>query len=136
MGQGNMALNGLGDSQVRYLVDDCAKLVKRELRRGNTYHIILMDPPSYGRGPGGEVWHIEDTLYELVQQCARLLSEDALLLLVNSYTTGMPPGVLSAIMGQAVVPRLGGSVDAREIGLPAEINGIILPCGACARWTA
>lgn len=131
----NMALNGLSGAPVRYMVDDCMKFVQRELRRGNTYHIILMDPPSYGRGPGGEVWHIEDKLYALVQDCARLLSPDARLLLINSYTTGMPPGVLRAILTQSVQAVRGGSVDAQEIGLPATLNQIILPCGACARWT-
>ena len=130
----NAAASGLGDAPVRWLVDDCVKFVERELRRGNRYEGIIMDPPSYGRGPKGEVWKIEENIWPLLQLAARLLSKDALFFLVNSYTTGLQPAVLSYMMNQAIVTGSGGRVEAGEIGLPVAESGLILPCGASGRW--
>lgn len=131
----NAIASGLGDAPIRWLVDDCMKFVEREQRRGNTYDAIIMDPPSYGRGPGGEVWKIEDTLYDLVQACVKILSPDALFFLINSYTTGLAPGVLTYLLQSQIVPQFGGSVIADEIGLPVGNKGLVLPCGASGRWT-
>lgn len=131
----NAVASGLGDAPIRWLVDDCMKFVEREQRRGNTYDAIIMDPPSYGRGPGGEVWKIEDTLYDLVQACVKILSPDALFFLINSYTTGLAPGVLTYLLQSQIVPQFGGSVIADEIGLPVGNKGLVLPCGASGRWT-
>ncbi len=131
----NAVASGLGDAPIRWLVDDCMKFVEREQRRGNTYDAIIMDPPSYGRGPGGEVWKIEDTLYDLVQACVKILSPDALFFLINSYTTGLAPGVLTYLLQSQIVPGHGGSVTADEIGLPVGDKGLVLPCGASGRWT-
>lgn len=130
----NAAASGLGDAPVRWLVDDCVKFVERELRRGNQYEGIIMDPPSYGRGPKGEVWKIEENIWPLLQFTARLLSRDALFFLVNSYTTGLQPAVLSYMMNRAITAGQGGHVEADEIGLPVEESGLILPCGASGRW--
>ena len=131
----NAVASGLGDAPIRWLVDDCMKFVEREQRRGNTYDAIIMDPPSYGRGPGGEVWKIEDTLYDLVQACVKILSPDALFFLINSYTTGLAPGVLTYLLQSQIVPTYGGTVIADEIGLPVGNKGLVLPCGASGRWT-
>lgn len=130
----NAASSGLGDSPIRFLVDDCVKFVEREIRRGNTYDAIIMDPPSYGRGPKGEIWKIEDSIYPFIELTSQLLSNDALFFLVNSYTTGLQPAVLSYMIHTAIVNRFGGTVDSAEIGLPVKTNGLILPCGASARW--
>ena len=130
----NASLTGLPDTSVRWIVDDCVKFVSRELRRGKTYDAIIMDPPSYGRGPGGEVWKIEDNIYELVKLCSRLLSDDPLFFLINSYTTGLQPGVLAYMLGTLVQKRCGGTVNADEIGLPVRQSHLILPCGAAGRW--
>ena len=130
----NAASSGLEKAPVRWLVDDCTKFVERELRRGNRYDAIIMDPPSYGRGPGGEVWKIEDTLYDLVVLCARLLSDEALFFLINSYTTGLAPGVMAYLLEAEVKSRFGGTVHADEIGLPVGNGSLVLPCGASGRW--
>lgn len=131
----NAVASGLSQAPVRYLVDDCVKFVQREIRRGNQYHGIIMDPPSYGRGPKGEIWKIEEKIFSLVQLCADILSEDAAFFLINSYTTGLQPAVLSYMLQLAVAHRFGGQVEADEIGLPVRgESGLILPCGASGRW--
>ena len=131
----NAVKTGVADRKVRWIVDDCKKFVEREIRRGNKYDIIIMDPPSYGRGPGGEVWKLENEVYSLCSLCAELLSDDALLYLINSYTTGLSPSVMSYMLGTLVRPKFGGSVSADEIGLPASQTGLVLPSGATAFWT-
>lgn len=133
-GKENAVCSGLGDATIRWLVDDCMKFVERELRRGNTYDGIIMDPPSYGRGPKGEIWKIEESVYPLIKETSKLLSKDALFFLVNSYTTGLQPGVLTHMIKTTVVPKHGGSVEASEIGLPIENTDLVLPCGASGRW--
>ena len=131
----NAAVSGLGDAPIRYLVDDCVKFVEREIRRGNHYDGIIMDPPSYGRGPKGEIWKIEEKIHPLVKLCTKVLSEDPLFFLINSYTTGLQPAVLSYMMNLEIVKRFGGRVEADEIGLPVRGSGdLVLPCGASGRW--
>lgn len=130
----NAAASGLADAPIRYLVDDCVKFVEREIRRGNKYDGIIMDPPSYGRGPKGEIWKIEEKVFPLVQLCAKLLSEDPLFFLINSYTTGLQPAVLSYMMNLELAERFGGVVEADEIGLPVRDGRLVLPCGASGRW--
>lgn len=132
----NAASSGLANAPIRWLVDDCIKFVKREIRRGNKYDGIIMDPPSYGRGPGGEVWKIEECFHDFIKLCTEILSEDALFFLVNSYTTGFAPSVLSYMISTEVVNRFGGHVTADELGLPVSGNGLILPCGSSGRWKA
>ena len=132
----NAALSGLSDARIRWLVDDCGKFVEREIRRGNHYDAIIMDPPSYGRGPKGEVWKMEDNIYAFLLRCRELLSDRPLFLLVNSYTTGLQSAVLSYLLGSTLVPARGGRVDAGEVGLPVSSSGLVLPCGAAGRWTA
>lgn len=134
-GKENAAVSGLAEKPMRWLVDDCGKFVQREQRRGNTYDAILMDPPSYGRGPGGEVWKLEDQIFELIGQCAALLSEDPLFFLINSYTTGLSPSVMQYMAGTLLQPRFGGQTQADEIGLPVTRSGLTLPCGATVIWT-
>ena len=129
----NAASSGLQDKPIRWLVDDCMKFVEREIRRGNHYEGIIMDPPSYGRGPKGEIWKIEDAVYPLICQCEKLLSRDPLFFLVNSYTTGLAPAVLTYMIATALKHR-GGRTEAAEIGLPVASTGLILPCGASGRW--
>ncbi len=119
---------------VRWLIDDCVKFVQREIRRGNRYDIIIMDPPSYGRGPGGEVWKLEDEVYGLVSLCRELLTKDSLLFILNSYTTGLSPAVMQYILGALIRPVFGGSVSADELGLPVTSSGLCLPCGSTAVW--
>ena len=131
----NAAASGLSDAPIRWLVDDCVKFVEREIRRGNTYDGIIMDPPSYGRGPKGEIWKIEESIFPFVKLCSQLLSKDARFFLINSYTTGLQPAVLSYMMQLTITPILGGRVEADEIGLPVAENGLILPCGASGRWS-
>ena len=131
----NAASTGLSDRSVRWIVDDCIKFVEREIRRGNHYDGIIMDPPSYGRGPKGEIWKIEDSTHSLVQLCARLLSPDPLFFLINSYTTGLAPAVLTYMLSTEL-KSFGGTVDSQEIGLPVSSNGLVLPCGASGRWTS
>lgn len=130
----NAALSGLGDAPIRYIVDDCKKFVEREIRRGNRYEAVIMDPPSYGRGPSGEIWKIEDSVDELIGLAAQLLSDKPLFFLVNSYTTGLSPMAMEYILGMKIVTRYGGSLAAGELGLPVTATGLQIPCGASARW--
>ena len=132
----NAASSSLSDAPVRWLVDDCVKFVEREIRRGSKYDGIIMDPPSYGRGPKGEIWKIEDAVYPLICLCEKLLSDVPLFFLVNSYTTGLAPAVLTYMISSALCPRHGGHTEASEIGLPVAESGLILPCGASGRWQA
>ena len=132
----NAAASGVADANVRWIVDDCAKFVEREIRRGHKYDAIIMDPPSYGRGPGGEVWKLEDNLWDFVSLCSGVLSDDALFVLINSYTTGLAPSVLSYITDSIFTARRGGSSRAEELGLPVTQSGLVLPCGASCRWEA
>ena len=133
-GKENARLSNLSDRPIRWIVDDCIKFVQREIRRGNTYDGIIMDPPSYGRGPKGEIWKIEDSIYPFIQLTAKLLSKDSVFFLINSYTTGLQPAVLSYMISTAIIPQFGGRVEAEEIGLPVTESGLILPCGASGRW--
>lgn len=130
----NAAASHLEDAPVRWLVDDCVKFVEREIRRGNKYDGIIMDPPSYGRGPKGEIWKIEESIYPFVELAAQLLSDDALFFLINSYTTGLQPAVLSYMLSAVIQKKRGGEVQSSEIGLPVSSNGLVLPCGATGRW--
>jgi len=130
----NAVASGLGEAPIRWLVDDCVKFVEREIRRGNKYDGIIMDPPSYGRGPKGEIWKIEESIWPFIELTTQILAEDALFFLINSYTTGLQPAVLSYMINTAVVKRFGGHVEAAEIGLPVQESGLVLPCGASGRW--
>lgn len=130
----NAASSGLSDAPIRYLVDDCVKFVEREIRRGNHYDAIIMDPPSYGRGPGGEVWKMEERIFPFLTLVSQLLSDRPLFVLLNSYTTGLQPAVLSYMMNTVFKNRFGGRVEAGEIGLPVTKSSLILPCGASGRW--
>lgn len=130
----NSVSSGLGDAPVRWLVDDCVKFVEREIRRGNRYDGIIMDPPSYGRGPKGEIWKIEASIYPFVCLCEKLLSDNPLFFLINSYTTGLAPSVLTYMIGSAICPKHGGHVESDEIGLTVTESGLVLPCGASGRW--
>lgn len=130
----NAVSSSFADRSVRWLVDDCIKFVQREIRRGNKYDIIIMDPPSYGRGPGGEVWKLEDSVYEFVELCSQVVSDDALALFLNSYTTGLSSAVMEYILSAVMCPKFGGAVSGDEIGLKATSSGLILPCGATAIW--
>ncbi len=131
----NRRLAGIDETRVRWIVDDALKFVAREARRGNVYEGILMDPPSYGRGPGGEVWKLENELYGLVEACERVLAKDALFMLINSYTTGLQPAVLNNMLSMTVGKSRAGRVTADEIVLPVTAGGV-LPCGASGRWEA
>ena len=117
-------------------MDDCVKLVEREIRRGSRYDAIIMDPPSYGRGPKGEIWKIEDAIHPLVKLCAQLLSDKPLFFLINSYTTGLAPSVLSYMIAIELGPKYKGTVEAQEVGLPVTGTGLVLPCGASGRWSS
>ena len=130
----NAAASHLEDAPIRWLVDDCVKFVEREIRRGNKYDGIIMDPPSYGRGPKGEIWKIEESIYPFVELASQLLSDDALFFLINSYTTGLQPAVLSYMLNTVIQKKRGGEVQSSEIGLPVSSNGLVLPCGATGRW--
>lgn len=132
----NAAASGLADASIRWLVDDCTKFVEREIRRGNHYDGIIMDPPSYGRGPKGEIWKIEENIFPFVELTAKLLSDKPLFFLINSYTTGLQPAVLSYMLNLTVKKKFGGKVSAEEIGLPVSNTGLVLPCGASGRWQA
>ena len=129
----NAKSSGLEAAPIRWLVDDCMKFVEREIRRGNHYDGIIMDPPSYGRGPKGEIWKIEDSIYDFIKLCTQILSDDPLFFLVNSYTTGLAPAVLTYMLSTEL-KRFGGHVDSQEIGLPVTKTGLVLPCGASGRW--
>ena len=132
----NAAASGLANAPIRYLVDDCVKFVEREIRRGNHYDAIIMDPPSYGRGPKGEIWKIEEKIFPLVQLCTKVLADKPLFFLINSYTTGLQPAVLSYMLNLELKSRFGGTVEADEIGLPVRgKQGLVLPCGASGRWS-
>lgn len=132
----NAASSGLGNAPIRYFVDDCVKLVEREIRRGNKYDGIIMDPPSYGRGPKGEVWKIEESIFPFLELSAQLLKKDSLFFLINSYTTGLQPAVLSYMLNTVITKQYGGHVVSDEIGLPVTESGLVLPCGASGRWMA
>ena len=131
----NRQLSGVDEKSTRWIIDDALKFVKREQRRGSFYDGILMDPPSYGRGPGGEIWKLENELYGLVDACAQTLSEQPLFMLINSYTTGLQPAVLHNMLEKTVARAHGGSVSADEVVLPVTLGGV-LPCGASGRWQA
>lgn len=130
----NAASSNLSDRPVRWLVDDCVKFVEREIRRGNKYDAIIMDPPSYGRGPKGETWKIEESIYPFIELTMDILEDKPLFFLVNSYTTGLQPAVLSYMLGSTIVKKCGGHVESQEIGLPVTDSGLVLPCGASGRW--
>ena len=129
----NVALSQVDTTKVRYIVDDCLKFIQREIKRGNKYDAIIMDPPSYGRGANGEVWKIENSIHDLVLKCREVLSDDPLFFLINSYTTGLQPTVMENIL-QMSLKGLNGQFDAYEVGLPTD-EGIALPCGCSALWT-
>ncbi len=130
----NSVVSGVSEQPVRWIVDDCVKFAAREVRRGSRYDAIIMDPPSYGRGPAGEIWRLEDNIFALVETCAQLLSEDALFFMLNSYTAGLSPSVMEYILGVLLKKPLGGRIRADEIGLRASESGLVLPCGSTAIW--
>ena len=130
----NASLSSVADRNVRWIVDDCVKFVQREIRRNNKYDVIIMDPPSYGRGPGGEVWKLENEVFNFVKLCSEVLSDNPLAVLINSYTTGLSPAVMQYILGSTVAEKYKGNVSSSEIGLPVTQSGMILPCGATAIW--
>lgn len=130
----NMHLSHLDDNCIRFIVDDCLKFVEREARRGNKYDAIIMDPPSYGRGPNGEVWKFDHNLYNLINACLKILSDKPLFFLINSYTTGISSTVLFNILKTTMEPVYGGKIDAGEIGLPVTNNDLVLPCGIYGKW--
>ncbi len=131
----NMKLSHLENNKIRFIVDDCLKFVKREQRRGHTYDGIVMDPPSYGRGPKQELWKLEDSLYELVHECQKILSDDALFMIVNCYTTGFSCQTLEQTLNHAIVPHHGGQIETGENLLPVTKNDGVLPCGIFGRWS-
>lgn len=128
----NAKSSGLAEKPVRWLVDDCKKFVEKEIRRGKKYHGIIMDPPSYGRGPGGEVWKIEDEIFDLVKLCNEILYDDAKFFLINSYTAGLSPAVMEYVLGVTVMKNRSGNIKCDEIGLPVTNTGYVLPCGSSA----
>ena len=130
----NAASSGLDKLPQRWIVDDCIKFVQREIRRGNRYDAVIMDPPSYGRGPGGEVWKLEEQIYSLVELCSNVLTDAPLFFNINSYTAGLSPSVMNYLNGAILKPKFGGTITADEIGLPVTETGLILPCGATASW--
>lgn len=132
----NAKSSGLEDRPIRWIIDDCAKFVEREIRRGRKYDAVIMDPPSYGRGPSGEVWKLEENLWGFVELVAQVLSDDPLFFIINSYTTGLAPSVLTYILESIVTKKYGGHTVSDELGLPVTASGLVLPCGAAGRWTA
>ena len=130
----NADASGLTEAHIRWLVDDCMKFVEREIRRGNKYDAIIMDPPSYGRGPKGEIWKIEDAVYQLIKLSSELLSDKSIFFLINSYTTGLQPAVMSYMLGVLIRKKFGGSIHSEEVGLPVTETGLVLPCGCSGRW--
>lgn len=130
----NASVSGLSDKPIRWIVDDCEKFVAREIRRGRKYDAVIMDPPSYGRGSNGEIWKLEDSVYDLVKLCRGVLSDNPLFFLINSYTTGLSPSVMGYILGSILTEKFGGSVSFDEIGLPVKSTGMVLPCGSTAIW--
>lgn len=131
----NAQSSGLDNAPIRWIVDDCGKFIQREIRRGRKYDAIIMDPPSYGRGPSGEVWRLEENLYPFVELVAGVLSDDPKFIILNSYTTGLAPSVLTYILETLISKRFGGTTESHELGLPVSESGLVLPCGATARWT-
>lgn len=131
----NAKLSGVDGEDVRWIVDDCIKFVQREIRRGNRYDIVILDPPSYGRGPKGEIWHLEDSIYDFVNLVSQVLSDEPIMVLLNSYTTGLSASVMKYILDDVITKEKGGKVEADEIGLPVTSNGQVLPCGSSAIWT-
>ena len=131
----NAAASGLSDAPIRWIVDDCAKFVEREIKRGRRYDAVIMDPPSYGRGPSGEIWKLEKDLFPFLKLVSSVLSDDPLFFIINSYTTGLAPSVLTCLLDSVVSPRFGGRSEADELGLPVTDSGLVLPCGATGRWT-
>ena len=131
----NAKSSGLEDRPIRWIVDDCAKFVEREIRRGRRYDAIIMDPPSYGRGPSGEIWKLEENLWPFVQLVSQVLSDKPLFVIINSYTTGLAPSVVGYIMDSIFTKRFGGHSECGELGLPVKDSGLILPCGSTGRWT-
>lgn len=132
----NAAASGLTEKPIRWIVDDCEKFINREIRRGRKYDAVIMDPPSYGRGPGGEIWKLENCVYDLVKLCSGVLSDKPLFFLINSYTTGLSPSVMGYILGSVLTKKFGGKVSFDEIGLPVKSTGLVLPCGSTALWEA
>ena len=132
----NAKSSHLEDAPIRWIVDDCAKFVEREIRRGRRYDAVIMDPPSYGRGPSGEIWKLEENLFPFVELVAGVLSDEPLFFLINSYTTGLAPSVLTYLLETLVARRYGGRTESQELGLPVTATGLALPCGASGRWTA
>ena len=132
----NAAASGLGEAPIRWIVDDCAKFVEREIRRGHRYDAVIMDPPSYGRGPSGEIWKLEKDLYPFVKLVSGVLSDKPLFFILNSYTTGLAPSVLTCLLDTLITPRFGGHTESDELGLPVTDSGLVLPCGATGRWTS
>ncbi len=130
----NQRLSGLEDCKIRFIVDDCLKFVEREARRGRKYDVIIMDPPSYGRGPNGEVWKFEHNIHNLIMACMKILSDKPLFFLINSYTTGISSTVLYNILKTTMEPKYKGVVDAGEVGLSITKNNMVLPCGIYGRW--
>jgi 23S rRNA (cytosine1962-C5)-methyltransferase len=130
----NAVVSGLADRPVRWIVDDCRAFVQREIRRGRRYEALILDPPSYGRGPSGEVWKLEESLFDFLTLCAGVLSDSPLFVLLNAYTTGLAPGALSYLLNSTMTARFGGAAEADELGLPVARTGWILPCGATGRW--
>lgn len=130
----NARSSGLEGAPIRWIIDDCGKFVEREIRRGRKYDAVIMDPPSYGRGPSGEVWKLEENLWPFVELVAGVLSDDPLFFIINSYTTGLAPSVLTYILESLITPRCGGHTVSDELGLPVEDTGLVLPCGAAGRW--
>ena len=132
----NADASGVADGNVRWIVDDCFKFVQREIRRENKYDIVILDPPSYGRGPKGEIWHLEDSLFDFMQTVEQVLSDNPIAVILNSYTTGLSASVMKYILDEVVTKKRGGTVTADEIGLPVTASGGVLPCGATAIWLA
>ena len=132
----NAKSSGLEDAPIRWIVDDCAKFVEREIRRGRKYDAIIMDPPSYGRGPTGEVWKLEENLYPFVELVSGVLSDDPLFIVMNTYTTGLAPSAVTYIMETVISKKFGGHTESQELGLPVTQSGLALPCGVTTRWTA
>lgn len=130
----NAASSGLSEAPIRWIIDDCAKFVEREIKRGRRYDAVIMDPPSYGRGPSGEIWKLEKDLFPFLQLVTGVLSGDPLFFIINSYTTGLAPSVLTCLLDSLVTPRFGGHSEADELGLPVTDSGLVLPCGATGRW--
>ena len=132
----NAKSSGLEDAPIRWIIDDCGKFVEREIRRGRRYDGVIMDPPSYGRGPSGEIWKLEGNLYPFVELVAGVLSDAPLFFIINSYTTGLAPSVLTYLLESIVTKRHGGRTESGELGLPVTDTGLVLPCGATGRWRA